>query len=715
MKKGFIQFVVALIVVLQGCSKIPGTREVKTEKDFPPPPVAQVIPDTMSEFGNMRIDNFFWMKDRSNPAVMDYLIAENKYCDTVMAQTGKLQQKLYTEMRGRIKEEDQSVPKFNNGYYYYNRTEKDKQYPVYCRKKGSLTSSEEVLFNVNNMAQGSQAFIFAGYEVSNDNNTAAYIYNTTGSFAEFILKFRDLNTNIDLPHQIERVQDFAWCGDNKSVFYVTANESLRPYRVYLHNINATGSDKIVYEEKDELFNLYLGKSKSKEFIYFISASFTTTECRFIKAGEPLSEIKIFRPRRKDVEYYTEHHKEKIYIRYKNAANINSKIFEAPLTGYEDSASWKEVIAHSSEVKIQNMDVFEKYLALYVRKDGLDGLEIFDITTGNKQAVEFPEPVYVIDIMNVPEYNSVKFRYSYASLNRPATIYDYNMATGETEKLKEQEIPSGFNAADYAVERLWATSHDGTKIPMAVVYRKNMQKNGKNPALIYGYGSYGYNTDAYFRSTVFSLVDRGFVFALAQVRGGSEMGEQWYEDGKLMKKMNSFLDFIACAEYLIKENYTNPAYLAIQGGSAGGLLVGAVANMRPELFNTVVAEVPFVDVINTMQDESLPLTTQEYEQWGNPAEEQAYRYILSYSPYDNVKSQSYPNILATTGWNDSQVQYHEPAKWVAKLRSLKTNDNLVLLKTNLESGHGGATGRFDFLKDIAFNYAFIIDRMGIDYE
>ncbi|MFO7656749.1 MAG: S9 family peptidase [Bacteroidales bacterium] len=704
-----------LVVFLSGCTERTCKRDNKTERDFLPPPRAQIIPDTMTEFGNMRVDNYFWMKDRKNPAVMEYLMAENKYCDTVMVHTIKLQEKLYTEMRGRIKEVDQSVPVYDNGYYYYQRTEKDMQYPIYCRKRGSLTADEELLFDVNDMAEGSPAFLFAGYEVSDDNKMAAYMYNTTGSYAEFILKFRDLTTNEDLIHQIESVQNFTWCGNNKSVFYIVANESLRPYRVYLHTVNNTGRDKMVYEEKDELFNLYVSRSKSKDFIYFISASFTTTEYRFIKADEPWSEMKLFRPRRKEVEYYAEHHKEKIFISYKNTANINSKIYEAPLTGYQDSASWKEVLGHNKMVKIQDMEVFEKYLALYVRKDGLDGLEIVDIATGNKKSVEFPEPVYVIDIMSAPEYSSLKFRYSYSSLNRPATVYDYNMATGETEKLKEQEIPSGFNANDYVVERLWADSHDGTKVPVALVYRKNLKKNGKNPALLYGYGSYGYNTDAYFRSTVFSLVDRGFVYALAQVRGGSEMGEQWYEDGKLMKKMNTFLDFIACAEYLINENYTNPSCLSIQGGSAGGLLVGAVANMRPDLFNTVIAEVPFVDVINTMQDKSLPLTTQEYEQWGNPADEQAYRYILSYSPYDNVKEQPYPSILATTGWNDSQVQYHEPAKWVAKLRTNKTSDNLLLLKTNLESGHGGATGRFDYLKDIAFNYAFILDRMGINHE
>jgi oligopeptidase B len=377
------------------------------------------------------------------------------------------------------------------------------------------------------------------------------------------------------------------------------------------------------------------------------------------------------------------------------------------------STWKEFVKHDTAVKIQDMDVFDRFLTLYIRKDGLDGIDVIDLSSGERKSITFPEPVYVVSPMYTPEYGSVKYRYNYASLNRPNTVFDYDMISGASEKLKEQEIPSGFHADDYVVERLWAPTADNRKVPMALLYKKTLQKDGRNPALLYGYGSYGSNTDAYFRSSVFSLVDRGFVYALAQVRGGSELGEQWYEDGKLMKKMNSFTDFIACAEFLINEKYTSSSMLGIHGGSAGGLLVGAVANMRPELFRVVLADVPFVDLINTMQDENLPLTTQEYEQWGNPHQEEAYRYMLSYSPYDNVKPQKYPNILATAGWNDSQVLYHEPAKWVARLRAMKTDDNILLLKTNLESGHGGATGRFDYLRDIAFRYAFLIDRTGVE--
>jgi len=701
-----------MILLFSSCGERKKSGKSATQDDYPQPPVALIKPDTMQEFRNVRIDNYFWLKDRSNPDVMAYLKAENAYCDTVMAHTRGLGEKLYQEMKARIKEDDQSVPQLDNGYYYYNRTEKDKQYSIYCRKMGNTSSPEEILFDVNRMAEGSNAYIFAGYEVTPDNKLAAYTYNTTGSYAEFNLKIRDLSTGTDMPFEIMNVQSFAWAGDNKTLFYTKANESLRPYRVYRHVINSKLPDVLIYEEKNDMFNVYVNKSKTKDFVYIISGSFTSTEYRYLPADKPLADFKVFRPRQENVEYFVQHHKSKIFIKYKDRQHINSMIYEAPLDRFDNFSSWKEVVEHDSTVKIQDMDVFDKFLTLYIRKNGLDGIEVIDLTTGERKSVDFPEPVYVAYPVGTPEYNAVRYRYSYASMNRPNTIYDYDMTNGTTEKLKEQEIPSGFNAEDYVVERLWAPAPDGNKIPMAVVYKKTMVRNGMNPALMQGYGSYGSNTDANFRSAVFSLVDRGFVFAIAQVRGGSEMGEQWYEDGKLLKKKNSFTDFIACTEYLVKEKYTSPSRMSIYGGSAGGLLVGAVAIMRPDLFHVVLADVPFVDVVTTMQDKSLPLTTQEYEQWGNPADEEAYRYMLSYSPYDNVVSGNYPNILATAGWNDSQVMYHEPAKWVAKLRALKKDNNIVLLKTNLESGHGGATGRFDYLKDIAFRYAFLLDRMGV---
>jgi oligopeptidase B len=704
--KNILPFVL-LIIMMCDCTRKPNSSGMTTQKDYPPPPLAAVLPDTMNEFGSVRIDNYFWMKDRENPKVMAYLKEENAYCDTVMAHTRDLQEKLYQEMKARIKEDDQTVPVLDNGYYYYERTEKGKQYSIYCRKKES--SPEEILFDENQMAEGTHAFLLSDYAVTKDNKLAAYAFNTTGSYAEFNLKIRDLVSRQDLPFEVTNTQSFAWANDNKTLFYTRSNSALRPFRVYRHVLGSNKPDALIYEEKDELFNVYVSLSKTREFIYLVSGSFNSTEYQVLPADKPLEKFRVFKPREKDVEYSIEHHRSGIFIKYKDPQNLNSKIYKAPLQNFSDLNTWKEVVRHDSAIKIQDMDIFEKYLVRYIRKNGLDGIVVMDLATGQEKSVQFPEPVYVASPMSTPEYNAVKYRYSYSSLNRPNTVYDFDMEKGTSGKLKEQEIPGGFNAENYIVERLWAPASDGTMIPMALLYKKGLKKNGDNPALIYGYGSYGYNTDANFRLSAFSLVDRGFIFAIAQVRGGSEMGETWYEKGKLMNKKNTFTDFIACTEFLIKEKYTSPSKTGISGGSAGGLLVAAVANMRPDLFNVVLAAVPFVDVLNTMQDKNLPLTTQEYEQWGNPKNEEAYRYILSYSPYDNVTAKKYPNIIATAGWNDSQVSYHEPAKWVAKLRVLKTDNNLVLLKTNLESGHGGATGRFDYLRDIAFRYAFLIDR------
>lgn len=707
-------FFMLLLLMMSHCRKENKTERITIQSDYPPPPVAPIIPDTLQEFGNTRIDNYFWMKDRNNPAVLAYLKSENAYCDTVMAHTRDLQNTIYLEMRGRIREDDQTVPQLDNGYYYYSRTEINKQYPIYCRKKGDPVSTEEILFDVNKMAEGSPAYIFAGYGVTTNNNLAAYLFNTTGSYAEFNLKVRNLENGEDLPLEIVRVRSFAWANDNRTLFYTISNDALRPCQVYRHILNATSADVLVYEEKDELFNVNVSKSKTRDFIYIASTSFNTSEYRYLSAERPSGNFTVFLPRQKDVDYSIQHHKSGIFIKYKDPRNINSKVYEAPFDYPGNISNWREIVKHDPAVKIQDMEVFERFLILYIRKNGLDGIEVIDLITGARKSVDFPEPVYIVSPAGTPEYTATKYRYTYSSLNRPNTVFDFDMNTGTSQKLKEQEIPGGFNSLDYIVERLWAPAADGIMVPMAVLYKASLQKTGKNPALLYGYGSYGFNTDAYFRSSVFSLVDRGFVFALAQVRGGSEMGEQWYEDGRMLKKKNTFTDFIACAEFLVKENYTSPAGLAIHGGSAGGLLAGVVANLRPDLFNVVIADVPFVDVINTMQDKNLPLTTQEYEQWGNPSVEEDYRYILSYSPYDNVVRQKYPNILATAGWNDSQVSYHEPAKWVAKLRTMKADDNLVLLKTNLESGHGGATGRFDYLKDVAFRYAFLMDRLGVEY-
>ncbi len=708
-------FAAAVALGLGACKPQPQPTKapaLRLQSDYPPPPVAPVKPDTFREHGYVRVDNYYWLKDKTNPEVIAYLNAENAYADTVMAHTKALQETLFAEMKGRIKEDDTSVPYFENGYFYYSRTETGKQYRIHCRKRGSLDAAEEIILDENKEAEGKPAFVLAGYRISPDNRTMAYASNYTGSYVEFTLRFRNLESGKDLPDVIENAAGGVWANDNKTVFYTRPNAALRPYRVYKHKLGSKAADALIYEEKDELFSVYIDRSKTGDYLFIASGSFTSSEYRLLPADQPDGQFEVFAPREKDFEYSVEHHKTKFLLRVKDNNHKNYKIMEAPLNGYADKKTWKDLIPHDPKVKIEGMEVFDKFLAIEVRSNGLQEIRIKNLQDGSMQSVKFPEPVYTVFSSNNRYYNATKLRYGYMSLNRPSSTYDYDMLNGTSELLKQQEIPSGFDPDAYEVKRLWATSPDGVKVPMAIVHKKGLKLDGNNPALLYSYGSYGSSTDPYFNSNVFSLVDRGFVYAIAQIRGGSEMGEQWYEDGKLMKKKNTFIDFIACAEELIKQKYTSSKRLAINGGSAGGLLMGAVVNMRPDLFQAVVAAVPFVDVINTMLDPNLPLTTQEYEQWGNPNEKEAYDYIRSYSPYDNIEKKDYPNILATAGLNDSQVLYHEPAKWVAKLRAMKTDNNITLLRTNMESGHGGATGRFDRLKEVAFNYAFIMDRLGV---
>lgn len=708
------QVTTLVILAFSACKAPSETTKVLTQADYPAPPKALKKNQTFTNHSYTRTDDYFWLKDKNNPETIAYLKAENAYADTVMASTKDLQNKLFEEMKGRIKEDDQSVPFFDNGYYYYTRQEKGKQYGINCRKKGSLDAPEEITFDLNKMAEGKPALIWGGYDVSDDNTIAAYVSNTTGSYAEYELKFRNLQTGQELPDKIDKMAgSMTWAADNKTVFYSMPNAALRSYRIYKHVLGSSAKDELIYEEKDELFNTYVGRSKTKKMIGIASSSFTSADMRWIPADQPNAKFKLFLPRQKDIQYSVDDYTDRFFVTWKDPQNKNQKVLEAPKEGYEDRSKWKEVIPHNPKAKIEGIDVFEKYMVITKRINGLLEMDVREIATGNTKTINFPEPVYTAYPSGTPEFSATKFRYSYTSLNRPSTIYDYDMVSNQSTKLKEREIPSGFNPDDYEVKRLWATAKDGVKVPMAIVYKKGIDLDGSNPCLLYSYGSYGYSSDAGFNSNVFSLVNRGFVYAIAQIRGGSDLGEEWYEDGKLKKKMNTFTDFIACAEHLIKEKYTSSEKLAINGGSAGGLLMGAVTNLRPDLFKVVVAEVPFVDVINTMLDSSLPLTTQEYEQWGNPNIKEDYDYIMTYSPYDNLKKGNYPNILATGGLNDSQVGYHEPAKWVAKIRDLKTDNNLVLLKINMESGHGGATGRFDYLKEEAFNYAFILTRLGIN--
>ena len=708
-----LTFLAVMFILLASACNPQKESKILKQSDFPTPPVAEVRPDTFVEFSHQRIDEYYWMKDKTNPKVIEYLNAENAYADTVMASTKGLQETIYSEILGRMKEDDESYPSLRDGYYYYSRSEAGKQYPTYCRKKGVMDAAEEIIFDINEMAEGKPAFIFRGYSISPDNSKAAYFFNETGSYAEFQMRIKDLSSGEDVGFTVDGATSIAWANDNKTLFFGVIDNTLRSYQVRRQKLDETES-QLVYQEDDAKFSAYVSGSKTKEYIFIGSASSTTSEEHFILADQPMSKPTIFIPRKQDVEYSVHPHKDFFFVQYKDKENLNGKIYKTPLKGYEDRSTWTEFVAHDPNIRIESLDIVKDFVALELRRNGLNEIVVKPIAEeGEIRAIEFPEPVYNTSLIGNPEYDATTIRYSYTSLNRPTTLFEYNILSGEIIKLKEQEVPSGFNPDDYTVERIWATAPDGVEIPMAIVYKKELKKDGSNPALIYSYGSYGISSDVYFSTAYYSLIDRGFVFAIAQIRGGSDMGEQWYEDGKLLKKKNTFTDFIACSEKLIADKYTSADKLAAMGGSAGGLLMGAVANMRPDMYQTIVAQVPFVDVITTMFDETLPLTTGEYEEWGNPNEEEYYNYIKSYSPYDNVKEQDYPNFLITGGVNDSQVLFHEPSKWAAKLRKFKTDDNIVLLHMNMESGHGGATGRYSRIKDVAFEFAFILDRVGID--
>ena len=718
MKSSSIQSILSsffLVGCLVSCQEKKETSPAKmvSQSDFPAPPKAEKIPKTFNDFGKERVDNYYWIRSPKDQKAIDYLNLENAYTDTVMAHTKPLQEKLFAEMKGRIKEADQSAPVLENGYWYYSRTEVGKQYNIQCRRRGTMESPEEIMVDFNQIADGKPTLIAGDVKVSPDGKLLAYSYNLTGSSVEYDLFVKDLSTGQPLPDVVKSMQGMEWANDNKTLFCLKADAALRSNRIVRHELGQKGEDPVILQEDNELFNVRMGKTRTGNFIKIYRESFTTSDVHLLDAGKPLSKPVLFTPRVQDVEYRVDHHKTRFYVIEKDKAHKNSRIFEAPLFGHEDRKTWKELVPHAADTKIESIHVFDQFMVYLTKKQGLKSIMARNLASGETKTVAFPEPVYVIYSGSTPEYNSTQFRYSYSSMNRPNTTYDYDLLTNESIKRKEQEIPSGFNADSYTVERIWAKAADGKGVPMAVMYKKDLEKNGNNPVLLYSYGSYGAPTEAGFNPNVLSLVDRGFVYALASIRGGDDLGEEWYDDGKLLNKKNTFTDFISCAEHLIAQKYTQPSKLAIMGGSAGGLLMGAVVNMRPDLFQAVLALVPFVDVINTMQDKTLPLTTQEYEQWGNPAEKEYFDYMMSYSPYDNVAKKNYPNILATGGLHDSQVGFFEPTKWVAKLRDMKTDNNLVLLHINMKSGHGGASGRFDRLKDTAFYYAFALDRLGVE--
>ncbi len=668
--------------------------------------------------GDKVLDNYYWMYDffgkgPDSTKVVDYLKAENAYLDQVMAGTKQMQADLFTEMKNRIKEKDESVPVFKNGYFYYSRTEDGKQYYKYCRKKGSLTAKEEILLDVDKMAEGHAYFAATGFDISEDNRYLAYGEDLV-SRRQYTIRIKDLQTGQLLPDAIENTEgDPCWAKDNKTIFYTAKNPvTLLSEKIKRHTVGVDPKkDVLVYEEKDKSNYIGVEKSKNNQYIFIASMATMSAEMRFVDAAKPTAPFRVFQPRMKDVLYSVIPLADRFLILTNKDDAKNFKLMECPLDK-TTATSWKEIIPVRKDVLLQSVEEFRDFVVINERKDGLVKLRVRSLKDNSEHYLDFGEPAYTANFGANPEYNSTNLRYGYTSLTTPFSTYDYDMVTKVKTLKKQQEVLGGYDPKEYVTERLYATAKDGTKVPISLVYKKGFKKDGKAPLLLYGYGSYGMSMDASFGSTRLSLLNRGFVFAIAHIRGGQEMGRMWYEDGKLMKKINTFTDFIACGEFLVKEKFTSREHLYAQGGSAGGLLMGAVVNMAPELWHGVIAQVPFVDVVNTMLDESIPLTTNEFDEWGNPKEKEAYFYMKSYSPYENVSRKNYPNILVTTGLHDSQVQYFEPAKWVAKLRAMKTDQNMLLLHTNMEFGHGGASGRFDYLKDLALNYAFLFTLEGI---
>ncbi len=676
------------------------------------PPIATKIPKELTAHGQTRIDNYYWLNERDNPKVMEYLKAENAYKEAVMAHTKNFQEKLYNEIVGRIKQTDMSVPYKDQGYYRYTRYEEGTEYPIYCRKKGNVDAEEEILLNVNKMAKGYDFFNVAGYTTSSNNNLIAYGVDTV-SRRLYTLYFKDLTSGEVLNDQIPNTEGrAAWANDNKTVFYALKDTTtLRPYKIMKHVLGtAVASDKVIYTEEDETFNIDVYKTKSKKFLFIISYHTLSTEYRFCDADSPDGEFRIIQPRERNLEYNVDHFQDYFYIR----TNLDAKNFRLMKTPIDRTTkeNWTEVIPHSDDILLEGFEIFSNYLVLSERKNGLTQLRIIKWSDRSEHYLDFGEEAYLAYISMNPDFDTDLLRYGYTSLTTPNSIYDYNMDTREKTLLKQEEVLGNFDPNNYFTERHFATARDGTKVPISLVYRKGLEKDGNNPLLLYGYGSYGYSTDPAFDSTILSLLDRGFVYAIPHIRGGSEMGRYWYEEGKLLNKKNTFTDFIDCAEYLIAQKFTNPDKMFAMGGSAGGLLMGAVVNMRPDLWKGVIADVPYVDVITTMLDTSIPLTTSEFDEWGNPSNKEYYDYMLSYSPYDNVEAKDYPAMLVTTGFHDSQVQYFEPAKWVAKLRAMKTDNNLLIFHINMEAGHGGVSGRFRQYREIALDFAFMFDLLGI---
>lgn len=712
--------VVAAAFLLNACET--GKKE-SAEANSVPAPKAEKVPHEFKESGSSRVDNYYWMKltdaqknaekkDEQTTKVLNYLTAENDYLKTMQKHTEPLQEKIYNEIVGRIKQTDESVPYLDNGYWYYTRYEEGQEYPIYCRKKGDLSAAEQILLNVNDMAKGHSYYSITGLSVSEDNKLLAYAEDSV-SRRRYTVYVKDLASGKFVDTPIANTEGYVtWANDNKTFFYTMKDSlTLRSRWIIRHKLGSDPKKDVnVFEEGDETFYTGIYKTKSNKFMVIWSGSTLTNDFHILNANTPDGKFTQFSPREKGLEYSIDHYQDKFYV-VTNLDAKNFRLMETPDTK-TDKSNWKEKIAHRQDTLLQGIEIFKDYLVLSERAKANTLMRIIDQKTGKKHYLDFGEQAYTVFPSINNEFNTNLLRYGYTSLTTPQSTFDYNMDTHERVLKKQQAVVGGYKPEDYVTERVWATAEDGTEIPMSIVYKKGLQKNGQNPTLIYGYGSYGASTDPSFSIPRLSLLDRGFVYAIAHIRGGQEMGRQWYEDGKMFKKKNTFTDFIDCSEYLIEQKYTSAEKLFAQGGSAGGLLMGAIVNMRPDLYKGVVAKVPFVDVVTTMLDKDIPLTTGEFDEWGNPENPESYMYMLEYSPYDQVKAQNYPNMMVTTGLHDSQVQYWEPAKWVAKLREMKTDNNKLLLRTNMETGHGGTTGRFRVYKEIAQEYAFMIDLAGI---
>jgi oligopeptidase B len=674
------------------------------------PPVTKRAPKTVVIHGETLVDDYFWLREKSNPEVLQHLQAETAYADAMMKPTVSFQETLYKEMLGRIKETDMNVPYKKGNYFYYSRTEQGKQYQIHCRKRGSLEGVEEVLLDLNEMANGGKFISLGDFDVSNDGNLLAYSTDTTG-FRQYDLHFKDLRTGRVLPDTAPRVTSTAWANDNRTVLYTVEDAvTKRSYRVYRHVLGETGDD-LIYEEKDELFNISASGTRSKAFIFITSSSYNTTEVRYVPADRPGEAPQVLLPREDKHRYYVDHHGGFFYIRTNEGAK-NFRLVSAP-TASPHKSNWKEVIPHRKDVMLEDTDFFANHMVLYERENGLQKIRVTDLRNGRTHYVDFPEPVYAAFPAANAEFDTSVLRFSYQSFITPPSVFDYDMETHKRVLLKQTEVLGGYNTGEYRSERIYATAADGTRIPISLVYKKDLKRDGTRPMLLQGYGAYGISSAVTFSSSRLSLLNRGIIFATAHIRGGGEMGEEWHDQGKMMMKRNTFTDFITAADYLIAQRYTGRERLVITGGSAGGLLMGAVLNMRPDLFKAAVVYVPFVDVINTMLDESLPLTVGEFEEWGNPKIKSEYDYMKSYSPYDNIAAKAYPAMLVRTSLNDSQVMYWEPAKYVARLRAMKTDNNPLLFKVKLDpAGHGGSSGRYDALRDTAFDYAFMLAELGI---